>query len=351
VTCRHVHGAPSGPVPRAVDRAGSLLAALWLLASAGCVHPGPSASPAAPSPPEPAAAQAIAAGPAEPALPGIRAVEAAAASHPTFETYWYQGLAELTRYSLLQSRYGELHEGEAVLIHVTEDFLADRQVKHEFGDASSAVSVLKLNAYRRFYTGVYPYNVTTSVFLPVADTAPSALKVTIGVQEWCGHTYQQFNRRGDAWQMRLHSYFQAEGDQEAVVGGMLEDELWARVRLDPQALPVGELELVPAAHHLRFAHLDAAPLPALATLETAQRSPYGPEEALAYVIRYQTLPRQVALYVEPRFPHRIVAWEERVGDGPDDLTTAVLERSVLMDYWTHNGAGDAEYRAALGLEW
>ena len=119
-----------------------------------------------------------------------------AVEHPTFQSYWYQGLAELSRYELTQSRYGELHEGEAVLIFVTEDFLTDLQVKHEYGPATNAVSVLKLNAYRRFYTGLYPYNVMTSVFTPV-DGSPT-LKVANSVHEWCGISYMQINSAGRA---------------------------------------------------------------------------------------------------------------------------------------------------------
>ncbi len=50
-----------------------------------------------------------------------------------FKGYWYQGKAELTRYQLEQARYGEIHSGDAVLIFVTENFLLDKQVKHEHG--------------------------------------------------------------------------------------------------------------------------------------------------------------------------------------------------------------------------
>ena len=36
-----------------------------------------------------------------------------------FGDYWYQGKAELSRYDLKQVRYGEIHQGDAVLIFVT----------------------------------------------------------------------------------------------------------------------------------------------------------------------------------------------------------------------------------------
>lgn len=283
--------------------------------------------------------------------PGAFDAVAFALEHPSFDTFWYQGLAELDRYELTQSRYGEQHPGEAVLIYVTEDFLADVQVKYEFGDPSHAVPVFKLNAYRRFYTGVYPYSLLTSVFTPVDTPSAAPLKVSGSVQEWCGTTYQQFNRRGTRYAMTLRSYFQREGDQDSEVVGVLEDGLWARARIDPSSLPVGDLDLVPPVHVLRMAHLDTVALPADAALIPVSETPYGEVEAWRYSIRYTGTQRGVDLWIERAFPHRILAWEESGGPGGAQLTTAVLTHSLMLDYWAHHGADDGAYRDALGLQW
>ena len=135
-----------------------------------------------------------------------------------FAGYWHQGLAEVTRYELKQSRYGETHDGDAVLIFVTEDFLPDRQVKYESGTPSvDPRSVLKLNFTRKFTTGIYPYSTMTSTFTPLDDDR-STLKVSSSVQEWCGHVFQQLNLREDGYHEVLHSYFQDEADREAKLG-------------------------------------------------------------------------------------------------------------------------------------
>jgi hypothetical protein len=39
-----------------------------------------------------------------------------------FEKYWFNGEAELSSFQLTQARYGELREGKAVMIFVTEPF-------------------------------------------------------------------------------------------------------------------------------------------------------------------------------------------------------------------------------------
>ena len=90
-------------------------------------------------------------------------VASSALADQAFNSYWHAGKAELSKYSLQQSRYGELHEGHAVLVFVTERMNPKKQVKADRPGADT-VPVLKLNATRKFNTGIYPYSVMTSVF-------------------------------------------------------------------------------------------------------------------------------------------------------------------------------------------
>jgi len=264
--------------------------------------------------------------------------------HDGFESYWYQGKAELTRYELTQSRYGETHEGHAVLVFVTEDFRTDLQVKRERPSDAPHESVLKLNAYRRFYTGIYPYTVTTSTFLPARGEG-ATFKLSTVVTEWCGNAYVQLNRREGSLQGTSHSYFEAEADETFELGDApLEDALFSRIRRDPESLPTGALTLVPAVHALRFAHRDHAVEAATATLEDAPED--GPfTGARAYAIRYE-YGRTLTIYFDDAFPHVIRGWEEG-GEGP--TTRAVRTHAVLDDYWAHHGSDDDAYRRALGL--
>jgi len=71
-----------------------------------------------------------------------------------FKDYWYAGEAEITSYELEQARYGEIRNGHAVLIYVTEDFLPVEQVKADTRNPEN-ISVLKLNATKKFNTGIY----------------------------------------------------------------------------------------------------------------------------------------------------------------------------------------------------
>ena len=270
-----------------------------------------------------------------------------AEQHPTFDTYWYQGKAELTRYALHQARYGDLHDGEAVLVFVTENFLPKLQVKQEHGESSDAISVLKLNAYRRFYTGIYPYTLMTSSFTPTRPPGAETLKVSSTIQEWCGQVYSQINRRKDGLRALMHSYFQDDADQQMTMpNAILEDGIWAQIRIDPSRIQQGEQEIVPALDYIRLRHKALRAYPATVTQRPNAETDLVDHPLVALEVRYPALGRDLIIYYEPDFPHIIQAWEENVGP---QRTTAARTHAILDDYWNHNAASDGEYRDALGL--
>ena len=267
--------------------------------------------------------------------------------YPGFDRYWYQGRAELTRYELRQHRYGDAHDGEAVFIFVTEPFLPDLQVKQEHGEKRDSVSVLKLNAYRRFYTGIYPYTIMTSTFTPVADAGLPSLKVTNTVQEWCGQVFTQVNRRSDGLHTVRYSYKQDEGDRKLnLKSETLEDGLWAQIRVDPKAIKEGPQELVPGLEYIQLQHKALRAYPAVVTREHNAQTELvdGPVDAIR--IEYPPLARTLTIYYRDQFPFAIVAWEEMVGP---QRTTAVRTNAIIDAYWEHASPQDARYREALGL--
>ena len=266
-----------------------------------------------------------------------------------FGDYWYQGEAEITTYDLEQARYGELHPGEAVMIYVTEPFLEDEQVKANDPDADGAVTVLKLNATRAFTTGVYPYTMMTSVFAPVEGGG--ALKVTTSSQEWCGHTFTQLNRRDGGTHLQFYSYFEGEGDQDRMLpDALLEDDLWTQLRLDPDALPTGDLTLVPGTIYQRFSHRDLAPESATASLSAADDAGLR-----TYTLAYPDLGRTLAITFSEAFPFTVERWTETgrsgFGAGAQTLTTtATLQAREMLPYWSLNRRADTPVRASLGLD-
>ena len=265
-----------------------------------------------------------------------------------FGEYWNQGKAEITSYALEQARYGEIHEGRAVLVFVTEPFNPEKQVKAD-RPTTSSVPVLKLNLTKKFNTGIYPYSMMLSVFTPV-DLAkyPHTFKTTVSVQEWCGHAWTQLNWRDDAYQAQLRSYFESEADQDFSAGNaMLEDEVWTRIRLAPDELVTGETTMIPGGLDARLRHRLQQPEKVVATLE-----PRG--EFKVYTLEYPELKRTLRITFEADFPHRIEGWEETAesgwGEDAKMLTTkATLKKRLLTDYWNHHDNVDRPMRLELGL--
>lgn len=266
-----------------------------------------------------------------------------------WKDYWYSGKAELTRYKLEQSRYGEIHEGDAVLIFVTEDFRTDQQVKYEGGPKENVQSVLKLNNTKRFWTGIYPYSLITSSFSPVDGQA--TLKVSTSAQEWCGHSYTQLNLRKGKYEGVLHSYFQQEGDQEfSLDGALLEDEVWAMIRMRPEDLPVGEVPMILGTQFQRLKHREFQVEKANASLSSFEDKSLSEAPLSKYRIAYQGFDRVLEITYETAFPHTIVAWEEHEGK-PGALTTrAVRTHSVKSPYWGQHNLADSVMRHQLGFK-
>ena len=272
-----------------------------------------------------------------------------------FKNYWYAGEAEITRYQLEQARYGEIRKGDAVLIFVTEDFLTDKQVKYEFGDSKNATSILKLNFVKKFYTGIYPYSMMTSVFTPVDMKKQSTLKVTTSSQEWCGHTFMQLNKRDDKYTVTVRSYFQSEGDKNFELKTvLLEDEIWTKIRINPHSLPTGKFEIIPGSQFARLRHIPYKVEKAQAELQEITDKALSEATIQMYSIDYENIERKLSIKFEKNFPHRILAWEESYpsgfGKNVKILTTrAVKTHSIKSNYWARNKLSDSYLRDELGL--
>jgi hypothetical protein len=259
-----------------------------------------------------------------------------------FNAYWYAGKAELTSYLVEQDRYGQVRLGDQVNIFVTEDLSAAKQVKLDDAEAAGndRVPVLKLNAVRRFETGIYDYSMMSSVFTPVKE-GESSLKFTATIQDWCGHTFTQINRLDKAWRWRQFSYFEQEADTDFNLDNcLLEDELFTHLRLNPETWASREVKILPGVFYLRMKHLPTEAKNATITskIEGNQR---------VTLLKYNDLPRQIRIVQEPAFPHRILEWEET--ENRKRFCYAKLNRIILTDYWAKNKNEFSMWRDSLGL--
>lgn len=260
------------------------------------------------------------------------------------QKYWFDQTAEITSYRLTQARYGELREGTAVTVFVTEPFSTRYFTKadeHQRGN----VQVLKMNMTKNFTTGIYPYSLMTSTFYPM-DGSGSSLKLSSSCQEWCGQTYVEMKNKG-VLQFDIRSYFQGENQTGSIRDGFPEEDIWSCIKLHPEALPVGDLKVIPSMFYLRMTHAETRAYPCTATLTKG-------EKQHSYRLFYPDLNRTLVIHFTPGFPRRIESWTETYPDGFGEhkkmLTTEASRiKTIKSAYWQQNANRFLSLRDSLGL--
>ncbi|MFZ1717605.1 MAG: hypothetical protein WAT88_20045 [Saprospiraceae bacterium] len=268
-----------------------------------------------------------------------------------FDEYWYQNKAEITAYDLNQARYGEMRQGEAILIFVTEELSKSKQVKLDNTSIlpENKVPVLKMNMTKRFDTGLYPYNIMLSSFVAAGGVAPwQAIKIAASVTEWCGQVYAQLNLNNDHYRYQLHSYFESDGEKDMHLNRhMTEDAIWSLIRLNPDALIQSDsIMVIPGLVYSRLSHKALQPYRAKTRLLSIDNG------NKVYQLEYPELQRSLYIEYESTFPYQIIKWSEEYKEGFGDqarvlTTTAVKKKQLMIDYWNKHGIADDSLRALL----
>ena len=262
------------------------------------------------------------------------------------KNYWYSGTAEISSYKLTQARYGELREGEAVMVFVTEPFSVASNTKAD-NPSKDNINVLKLNFTKRFNTGIYPYSMMNSSFYPVTDGNQS-LKVSTSVQEWCGHVYMELRNR-KKFELENHSYFEGESFKTELAKTDLEDDVWSQIRLHPESIKHGKLKMIPSFFYMRLMHIEAKAYDC--TLHYATNK----DQTTVVTLNYPELQRELKIRFSTDFPHSILSWTETYPDGfgPNKKmleTSGERIKTIRSAYWNQHGNTDAHLRDELGLK-
>ncbi len=120
------------------------------------------------------------------------------------------------------------------------------------------------------------------------------------------------------------------------------------MRINPEELPTGTLELIPSFEFLRLRHKEMKAYQAFLRLKQG--------DALSiYTIEYLDLSRSLTIYFSSTFPYEIEKWEETSlsGFGTDSkalTTTATKIKRIKTPYWSQNGIKDLIMRDSLGLK-
>lgn len=185
-----------------------------------------------------------------------------------------------------------------------------------------------------------------STFFPFENSLHS-LKVTSSSQEWCGHTYMEMENKGK-FEFEVKSYFEDQSGDFSLPKNLLEDDLWSKIRLDPDHLPEGTAMMIPSFFYLRMMHEETK------AYECTLSKGAIDNEVSTYSIKYREVDRILTIKYQTKFPHKILGWEETMysgfGSNRKKLTTkAVLQKSIKTDYWSKHDVSDAAMRKELDL--
>jgi len=287
----------------------------------------------------------------------LAALATDAAAYPS--SHWDDGKAELNGYELTQPRYGALRKGTAVHIFVKEDFSEQAKLKaNPSRPSSDRVPILKLNFIKKFPTGIYDYNLMTSVFAafgPRFGFRPGyPVKVSYAHQEWCGSLYDELKTEKSAIFRDRHTYFDADELKNPRLAHakneLFVDELPFIVRQFPKAyLAPGQskkVSFLPSYERARLLHS-----PQRWTVGQISRSrgstklsvPAGQFEVETWTAEMSSK-EKYSFQVEKSFPHRIIAWTGPQGE------KAQLKGSTRLPYWELNHNGGEKHLAAMGLK-
>lgn len=268
---------------------------------------------------------------------------------PEFWDVWGDGFAEVSTYDLVIPRYGEMRNGESILIFSHE--AGPTKGKPDFRDA-----VMKANWQKNFQTGVYDYSEMLSALLQLGGNGQQGAlrRLSFSRQEWNGHLFVQALFEPN--RIRVSGAGAAPGETELAQqlegkpGGQSEDSLvfWARQMSGPFLKP-GESKAVPFLSGLRSAR-DAHTALAWTQINLTRGATLARIEVPAGEFEAETWAAQLAngrsyvFQVEKEFPHRILRWQFTSGE------TGELVATERMKYWELNQPDGVEALRTLGLE-
>jgi hypothetical protein len=272
---------------------------------------------------------------------------------------WNDGRAELSGYELVQPRYGEQRTGAVALVWVREDFSESARVKADAGNhpREDVFPVLKLNVVKHFQTGLYRYNLMSSVFTAFdahgGRSAGVPAKLVFSNQEWCGALFEELLFDADKIRAKRFSYFDGEGDASSELGhpqgGISVDAMPTLARAIHGALvePGGsrELPVLPSLERVRLTHRKLAwqkgKLSRSASTKRT-KTPLGELEIETWTLELGDGDRY-EYDVERAGPRRLIEWRGPEGE------RGRIRGSTRLPYWTLHANGDERYLEQLGL--
>ena len=227
------------------------------------------------------------------------------ATNKTFTDYWKNGKTEITEYELKED---SISVGEGSL-SFSIDYV-------EGVNKDDSIQVLRSDFTGKIHKDNYDYSAMTSVYLPLdLSLRPHAMKVINSVQEPTGNSFLALSQIPKSYEIIAKNTFKEKiKDHFILERKNLEDELWAKIRMNPNDLPTGDIEIIPSFAYWQSVKKSPNIYEAKAELKEYTGTEFTGKKLHQYSLTYPDLKRNLSIVFEGEFPFDIVGWK-RVGDG------------------------------------
>jgi hypothetical protein len=226
-------------------------------------------------------------------------------TNKTFIDYWKNGKIEIVKYELKEDS-----------ISVGESSLMFRIDYVEGVNKSDSIQVLVCDFIGKIHKENYEYSAMTSTFLPLnLSLRPHARKIINSVQEPEGNSFLELFQIPKSYEIDSKNTFKEKTKEHFILERKnLEDELWAKIKMNPTDLPTGDIEIIPSFAYWQSARKSPNIYEAKAELKNYSEKEFTGKKLKIYSLDYPDLKRNLSIVFEGEFPFEIVGWK-RISDG------------------------------------
>lgn len=237
----------------------------------------------------------------------IKSVEVVMTNQKTnkkFMDYWQNNKPEVVKYELKEDS-----------VYVGEGSLTFRLDYVKGVNKDDSVQVLKSDFIGKIKKENYDYSAMTSTYLPLnLSIRPHAMKIINSVQEPEETAFLVLSQIPKSYEINSKNTFKVKTKEHFILERKnLEDELWTKIRMNPDNLLVGDIEIIPSFAFWQSVRKSPEVCEAKAELNNYTGTEFKGTKLKNYTLNYPDLKRSLSIIFEQGFPHEIVGWK-RVSD-------------------------------------
>jgi hypothetical protein len=218
-------------------------------------------------------------------------------SDAVFQKYWKSQQIEQVTFSLYQD---SLMVGEASLSFNLKDFGKDQP--------NGVIPSIACNFTKKINQANYDYSEITNSITPLNTSVyPHAVAIVSSSQANGVTDFSSFQPQPKSYLFVSRNSIEPEKEVREVSEKIhLEDEIWAKIRMNPDALPVGEFEMIPSLGYWNKTHES----PNAQEVKAELKDVGNDKKLKIYSLDYPDLKRKLEIVFGANSPYRIIEFTE-----------------------------------------